>query len=135
VHRFIEVHFETLKKIFKLKWRRVPDESALRRIIIATPPEEIERVFREYSMKLTEHSTGLKQICFDGKTLCGSFSHNERGKRIFEAFSAADGIILAHIPLDSDKDSEISALHEFLLSLDLEGVVVTADAMCRFTKM
>ncbi|MDR1597340.1 MAG: transposase family protein [Holosporales bacterium] len=47
VHRFIEVHFETLKKIFKLKWRRVPDESALRRIIIATPPEEIERVFRE----------------------------------------------------------------------------------------
>jgi hypothetical protein len=43
--------------------------------------------------------------------------------------SAADGIILAHIPLDSDKDSEIPALHEFLLSLDLEGVVVTADAM------
>jgi hypothetical protein len=129
VHRFLEVHFETLKLIFKLKWRRVPDESALRRIIICTPTEEIERVFRQYSMHLTEGSSGLKQICFDGKTLRGSFSHNQRAQRIFEAFSAFDGIILAHIPLNEDKDSEILALHEFLLSLNLEGVVVTADAM------
>jgi hypothetical protein len=132
VHRFIEVHFETLKRIFKLKWRHVPDESAIRRIIVRTPPEEIERAFREFSMKLTkepEDSTDLEHICFDGKTLRGSFSHNKRAQRIFEAFSAFDSIILAHIPLDSDKDSEIPALHEFLLSLDLEGIAVTADAM------
>jgi predicted transposase YbfD/YdcC len=129
VHRFIVVHFETLKKMFKLKWRHPPDESAVRRIIICVSPEEIERVFRQYSMKLTDNSDGIKQICFDGKTLRGSFSRSQRAQRIFEAFSACDSIVLAHIPLDSDKDSEIPALHEFLLSLDLEGVVVTADAM------
>jgi hypothetical protein len=131
IHRFLKVHFETLKAIFKLKWRHIPDESALRRIIICTPPEEIERVFRQHSAKLTENSSGLKQICFDGKALRGSFCHtkDQKAQRIFEAFSAFDGIILAHIPLDSEKDSEIPALHEFLLALDLEGVVVTADAM------
>jgi hypothetical protein len=90
----------------------------LRRIIICTPPEEIERIARQHSMELTENSECVKQICFYGKTLRGSFSHNQRGQRIFEAFSALDSIILGNIPLNSDKDSEIPALHEFLLSLN-----------------
>ena len=130
IQRFIKVHFEKLKQIFKLKWRQVPDVSAIRKIIVRVPLEEIERVFRIYSAELAiQDSKGIKQICCDGKALRGSFCGGTAGQRIFEAFAAFGQIILAHIPLTSDKESEIPALFEFLETLDLEGVVVTADAM------
>lgn len=131
VHRFLQAHFEKLKSIFGLKWRQVPDPSAIRKIITRVDPEEIERVFREYSLQLTQNNEELRQICFDGKALCGSFSRtrNQKAQRFFAAFSRFDRIILAHIPLESEKDHEIPALHEFLLSLNLKGVVVTADAL------
>lgn len=130
IHRFIKVHFEKLKQVLNLKWRQVPDVSAIRKIIVRTPVEEIERVFRIYSAELNDqNSDKIKQICFDGKTLRGSFCGGQTGQRIFEAFASFGKIILAHISLDSNKESEIPALFEFLKSLDLEGVVVTADAM------
>lgn len=49
IYRFICVHFEKLKQVLNLKWRHIPDTSAVRKIIFCTPPEEIERVFRLYS--------------------------------------------------------------------------------------
>ena len=52
IHTFIEVHFEKLKEIFKLKWRQVPDVSAIRKIIVVTDSEEVEKAFREYSSNL-----------------------------------------------------------------------------------
>jgi hypothetical protein len=49
----------------------------------------------------------------------------------FAAFSHFDKIILANSPLETEKDHEIQALQEFLLSLNLKGIIVTADALHR----
>lgn len=141
IGRFIEVHFEKLKKFLGLKWRRPPDPSAIRKIIIRVDAAELEKVFRSDAANLIESKTivqsseqehnATKQICFDGKSLRGSFSHlhDKRAKGVFSAFAAGNKIVLAHMDLGDDKEHEIPALQQFLLSLNLRGVIVTADAM------
>lgn len=130
LERFMLTHFDKLKPMFNLKWRRVPHFSAIRKIIIGVNSESIEKAFRLFANTYSGNSTALRHICFDGKFLNGSFSHtkDKRAFNVFQAFSTHDNIILGHICLD-DKDSEINAFGEFLVGLNLQNCVVTADAM------
>ena len=41
IERFMSTHFDTLKMMLKLKWRRVPHFSAIRKIIVGVYPEDI----------------------------------------------------------------------------------------------
>lgn len=132
IERFITAHFEELKSIFKLKWRRVPHFSAIRKIIIGITPQELEKAFESAFAEQTATSQPQegKHICFDGKALKGSFSRtqDQRAMHVFQVFAAHSQIILAHIPLD-DKDSEIPAFQDLLMRLNLKGCIVTADAL------
>lgn len=132
LERFMQTHFQKLKSIFKLKWRRVPHFSAIRKIIIGVFPEDIESAFRKFSHEQSEAMpiSGIRQLCFDGKVLNGSFSHvhDKRAFNVFQAFANYSQIILAHLCVE-EKENEISAFHDFLLSLNLKNCVVTADAM------
>ena len=47
VWRFISTHFEKLKETFKLKWRKVPDYTTIREILIGIMPERFEEPFRK----------------------------------------------------------------------------------------
>jgi DDE_Tnp_1-associated len=129
IRTFLDVHYPKLNEIFKFNWRQLPDESAIRKIIVRVDPGEIERAFRMHAQQAL--SKTIKHLCFDGKTLNGSFSHTKdtRAARVFSAFCAQDQIVLAHMPLPEDKDHEIPAFQDFLLSLNLKDVVVTADAI------
>lgn len=137
VASFIKVHFHQLKAHFGLKWRHTPDVSAIRKIIVALDPQEVEAIFRADAQNLAARSGNessiqkVQQICFDGKTLCGSFSHtkNKRAQGVFSAFAVHSRLVLAHIPLSDDKEHEIGAFQNFLLSLNLKDVIVTADAI------
>jgi hypothetical protein len=132
IETFIKIHYQKLKEIFHLKWRHPPDVSAIRKIIVAISPAEIERAFRKDAQKMEFHPEGLvKQVCFDGKTLRGSFSHtkDKRAEGVFMAFSVHDNLVLGHIPIGPDKEHEIEAFQDFLRDLNLKNVVVTADAI------
>ena len=135
IERFITQHFDKLKMLMKLKWRQVPHFSAIRKIIVGLDPEDIEKAFREISDEQKDHNASddnsrFKHICFDGKSLNGSFSHthDRRAFNVFQAFAAHSNIILAHICLDN-KENEINAFSDFLETLNLENCLVTADAM------
>jgi len=129
IRTFLEVHYEKLNAIFNFNWRQLPDESAIRKIIVRVPPEEIESAFRLHSMRCAP--SDIQHVCFDGKALNGSFSHTRdtRAARVFSAFCTHNQIVLAHLPLAQDKDHEIPAFQEFIMSLSLKDVVVTADAL------
>jgi hypothetical protein len=124
IHRFIEKHFQKLKIMFKLKWRQAPGSDAIRKILVRTDPEEVEKAFREYSSTL-DSEEGEKHICFDGKSLNGSFSkcRDQRAMRVLNVFCKEDKIVLAHIPLKENKDHEIPAFQQFLQELNLKNVV------------
>lgn len=133
VATFIRVNFHELKTHFNLKWRHAPDQSAIRKIIVALDPKEVETIFRKDAQALENKSKAesFRHICFDGKALRGSFSHtkNQRAQGIFSAFAAHSQLVLARLPLESKKDHEIPAMQQFLLDLNLKEVVVTADAI------
>lgn len=141
IARFMEINFDILKKALGLKWRRPPVESAIYKIIVGTEPAAVELAFRTHGEELTkkkeaelvevkEDQARRKHFCFDGKKLNGSFSRskNTRAQEIFNIFTAHEQIILGHVLID-EKESEIPALQELFETLDLEDVVVTADAL------
>jgi hypothetical protein len=109
-----------------LKCRRYPTHSTIWKTLTRVDSEEIEKVFREDAAK-KESSVEGRQICFDGKALRGSYS--EHPVRVFEAFSKFGGIVLAHIPLNTEKEHEIQLFEKLLQDLNLHDKIVTADAL------
>jgi hypothetical protein len=131
IERFMQEHFETLKRVFDLKWRRVPHFSSIRDIIVGIEPKKLEEAFRLYSSRVDAAiDADVRHICFDGKALNGSFSHtkDKRALIIFNVFAKHSLLTLAHLPVE-EKTNEIGVFQEFLVSLNLRDVIVTADAM------
>ena len=72
----------------------------------------------------------LEQICIDGKSLRGTF---EKGKKctalhMVNAWSTGVGLALGQVQTDK-KSNEITAIPELLEKLDVEGTIVSMDAM------
>ena len=76
VATFIRVNFDKLKTHFNLKWRQAPDQSAIRKIIVALDPKEVEAVFCADAQALESQGEpgSFRHICFDSKALRGRFS-------------------------------------------------------------
>jgi hypothetical protein len=75
----------------------------------------------------------LDQLVCDGKTLRGSAIETDDGNHRFVAqvtvYARALGVALAQKAYDTHESSERAALKELLSSLDLEGVLIQADAL------
>ncbi len=129
VSRFITTHFEKLKEVYGIKWRQAPAYTSVHNILIGVAHHKMEETFQKYSFLLSQAPTG-KHICFDGKTLRGSFQNLKSIKAmgLFEIFSTFDKIVLGHVPI-AEKDHEIPVLQELLTSLPLAGSIVTVDAL------
>ena len=69
VWKFISIHFEKLKEVFALKWRKAPEYTPVRNILIRVMPEKLEQIFRKHSALLPEGLFEGKHICCDGKNL------------------------------------------------------------------
>jgi len=132
IERFIEVHFEKLKRKLKLKWRTRPAYTTIRNIIQGINKDSLEKAFREYSecLETLDNSTGLKCIAIDGKTLRGSFDNfnDKKALHVLSAFLSHEKLILAHQEVES-KSNEIPAAQELIKELGVEGVIFTLDAM------
>jgi len=76
---------------------------------------------------------GLDQLVCHSKTLRGSAIETEEGNHRFVAqvtvYARALGVALAQTTYDTGESSERAALKELLSTLDLEGVLIQADAL------
>jgi hypothetical protein len=76
---------------------------------------------------------GLVQLVYDGKILRRSVIDAEVGSLRFVAqvtvYVRALGVALAQMAYDTHESSERAALKELLSNLDLEGVLIQADAL------
>lgn len=97
-----------------------PGADTLRRVLTAVRPGDLEVLLR-----LGE--TALEAVAVDGKALRGSRSGESAAVMVIGAM-AQDGSLVAQQRV-ADKSNEIPALAPLLNALDLEGVVVTADAL------
>jgi predicted transposase YbfD/YdcC len=86
----------------------------------------MERQFRVWVKAVCAHDSGLVSI--DGKTICGAKTGGKSLFHMVSAFCHANGVCLAQVRVD-EKSNKITAIPELIRVLDLEGCLVSIDAM------
>lgn len=69
-------------------------------------------------------------LAVDGKAVKGAAAKvkGERAPMFLNVVEAATGLVLAHLPI-SDKESEITSIPELLKYLNIQGSIITTDAL------
>ena len=112
----------------------IPTEDTFARVFAALHPGEFNRCFLSWVKAV--HRWGAQTINIDGKCLRGSRDEpNGRSAiHIVSAWARESGLSLGQVKVD-EKSNEITAIPELLELLDLEGSLVTIDAMGTQTKI
>lgn len=104
----------------------IPSHDTFNRFFSQIDPTMMESQFRIWVKTICSENSEL--ISIDGKTICGA---KKNGKSLFHmvsAFCHANGVSLAQVKTD-EKSNEITAIPELLKALDLQGCIVSIDAM------
>ena len=109
----------------------VPAYTTIRNVFLKSDIREILKLQREWIEQIGD-SRGevLTIVAADGKTMRGSANKafNEKARHIVSLFLPEGKLNLAHTQVD-EKSNEIPALIDLLEDLNLEGCIITMDAM------
>jgi predicted transposase YbfD/YdcC len=107
----------------------IPSHDTISRVFRALKPQAFETAFREWVAVLAQR-LGFAQIAIDGKTLRRSHDRHslKNALHLVSAWSVENRLVLGQQAVDG-KSNEITAIPELLQLLELEGAIVTIDAM------
>lgn len=108
----------------------IPSHDTFGKVFARLDPDAFERCFRAWMAKLVKLAGG-KLVALDGKSLRRSFEHawDKSGMaHMVSAFVEANGMVFAQIKTEG-KGQELDAIEKLLKLLDLNGAVVTIDAL------
>ena len=121
-----ESFFRSRIKDFKC----VPSHDTFNRVFSLLSPNELEKGFRTWIREICGKYRGLVSI--DGKEICGAREEKGDGSfeslRIVSAWASSNGVSLGQEKV-SDKSNEIKAIPLLIKALDLEGCIITIDAI------
>lgn len=107
----------------------IPSHDTLERVFARLRPEPVQQCFLHWVQAVFEISDG-QLIAVDGKTLRGSYQQG--GKQgmlhMVSAWAVQSRLVLGQRKVNQ-KSNEITAIPELLAILDLEGAIVSIDAM------
>ena len=106
----------------------LPSESTIRRVLQDLDPTDLDTHVRSWLCTRSGTIEGRTVIAVDGKTMRGARTGKDPAPHLLAALDQATGTVLAQARV-ADKSNEIPALRKLLKPLDLDGVVVSADAM------
>lgn len=133
IEAFGKAKQDFLKRFLKLPGG-IPSHDTINRVISMIRSDRFEQLFIQWveSLKSKEFdNTSFKEvIALDGKTLRGSKDsfHQKRPIHIVNAWACSNGLALGQSTVDG-KTNEIKAIPELLKLLDIEGSIITIDAM------
>jgi predicted transposase YbfD/YdcC len=107
----------------------IPSHDTLGRVFAALDPAAFQRCFVGWMRAVVDASRG-RLVAIDGKALRHSFD-TAKGKsalHLVSAWASANHLLLGQCAVD-EKSNEITAIPELLKLLDLQGALVTIDAM------
>jgi predicted transposase YbfD/YdcC len=106
----------------------IPSHDTINRVISRLAPEEFSNCIVEWTKSVSEKLKGV--IAIDGKTLRRSYQDASKKNplHVVSAWSSENGIVLGQVQTD-EKSNEITAIPELLKLLDINGSIVTIDAM------
>jgi hypothetical protein len=109
------------------KYGRPPSERTYRRTFAIVDVQEIDRRTGRW-MAERQRSLAAAAVALDGKTVRGSGDGDKGAVHLLSAIVHGSGTVVAQIVVDS-KTNEITRVEPLLEDLNIEGAVVTADAL------
>lgn len=100
----------------------------MRRVIEALDAEVFSVICGAWLRLRTHTSGGRLVIALDGKTVRGARAGEAYAPHLVSAFTHISGVTLAQTQVPT-KTNEIPAAQQLLAVMDLDQVIVTADAM------
>jgi predicted transposase YbfD/YdcC len=127
VATFGRCKFEWLRTFLSLP-HGIPSHDTFGRVFGRLDPVQFEKCFMNWTAALAQADVRL--IALDGKTLRRSFDRADQKAAIhmISAFSQTNQLVLGQLATAA-KSNEITAIPALLKLLDLQGTMVTADAM------
>lgn len=105
----------------------IPSHDTLSDVMGRIDPLAFRAAFTAWATDALPDLAG-EQVCVDGKTLRGSRDGEQGAVHLVSAFAGQARWVLAQQAV-AEKSNEITAIPDLLRLLDLEGAVVSADAM------
>jgi predicted transposase YbfD/YdcC len=107
----------------------VPSHDTFERVFDRLDPQVFQTCFRRWVEALT-HDLGIQQIAIDGKCLrhSGNGPKGWKPLHLVSAWATECHLSLGQVAVE-EKSNEITAIPRLLELLDLQGVLVTLDAM------
>jgi predicted transposase YbfD/YdcC len=107
----------------------IPTHDTFERVFDRLQPRAFQACFRRWVQALASN-LGLPHLAIDGKTLCGSHC---RSKGLGPLHVVSAWATQAHLSLGqvvvAEKSNEITAIPQLLELLDIQGALITIDAM------
>jgi predicted transposase YbfD/YdcC len=120
---------ESWLKTFLALPNDIPSHDTFARVFARLDPAQLQSAFLSW-VRSVSHLTAGEVIAIDGKTARRSYDKGQ-GKgaiHMVSAWASQNRLVLGQRKVD-DKSNEITAIPELLKVLDLQGCIVTIDAM------
>ncbi len=118
---------EWLKTFFEMP-NGIPSHDTFGRVFARIDPQQFEQCFLSWVQSLNEKIRGV--VAIDGKTARRSYDRGKGKKELHlvSAWETEARLVLGQVAVE-EKSNEITAIPELLELLQLEGCIVTIDAM------
>jgi predicted transposase YbfD/YdcC len=116
-------------KTFLLLPHGIPSADTFERVFSRIDPDEFKQSFLSWVKEINRLTKG-EVVAVDGKTLRRSHdkTNGKSAIHMVSAWASSCGLVLGQVKTD-DKSNEITAIPELLKMLEIEGCIVTIDAM------
>lgn len=128
IAEFGRAKYEWLKGLLELP-HGIPSADTFERVFSRIDPEEFKSCFMEWIRAISRMTKG-DVIAVDGKTLRRSHdkSNGKSAIHMVSAWACANGLVMGQVKT-REKSNEITAIPQLLKMLEIEGCIVTIDAM------
>jgi len=127
VEEFGEIRYDWLKTVLELP-NGIPSHDTFNRVFSLIDPKALEQCFTQWVQSVAQITKG-QLISIDGKRLCNSGEDGSKSIiHMVSAWSNANNMVLAQYKVN-DKSNEITAIPALLQMLNIEGCLITIDAM------
>ena len=116
---------EWLSRFLKLE-NGIPDACTFRNVIKEIDTKKLHELFCEWMKSVVTELTGV--VAIDGKTARRTQDASKRPLHVVSAFSYECGLVMGQLACE-EKSNEITAIPKLLDMLDINGCIITIDAM------
>lgn len=129
IELFGKTKIDFLKTFLKLPFG-IPSHDTINRVFSMLNPRQFEELFVQWTNSLKDKDIKGELIAIDGKTVRGSKDtfHDKPGIHLVNAWASQNQMVLGQFKTDG-KSNEITAIPKLLELLDIEGSIITIDAM------